>query len=202
MEGRLIIARNTNWTLPAYLPNALTSPIAGDRLSALEGLDHLRRVGNELVRETVRREIQRLTGSHRSGRAGAGHHVSVDGGCVRGRRRRWAQVRSKGGELHDDEPVECVRILAHPGSPVGVGVVQTSTRTNGWLMLHRRLTRDHDLPSPLRRHDPPCRDRPHGLPSLNDVVLTPESAVDAFRRVGPVGAGGADAGLMRSHPAR
>lgn len=62
MEGRLAIARNTNWTLPAYLRNALTSPIAGDRLSALEGLDHLRRVGNALVRETVRREIQRLAG--------------------------------------------------------------------------------------------------------------------------------------------
>ncbi|MCA1708420.1 MAG: hypothetical protein LC808_36135, partial [Actinobacteria bacterium] len=43
VEGRIIIARNINWSLPVYLRNALNSPIATDRLGALDGLDHLYR---------------------------------------------------------------------------------------------------------------------------------------------------------------
>lgn len=61
VEGRTIIARNINWSLPAYLRNALRSPIATDRLGALDGLDHLYRIGNNVVRGCVRDEIQRLT---------------------------------------------------------------------------------------------------------------------------------------------
>jgi WD40 repeat protein len=60
VEGRTIIARNVNWTLPGYLRNAIGSPIAADRLAALEGLAHLRRIGNEMVRSHVREEIRRL----------------------------------------------------------------------------------------------------------------------------------------------
>lgn len=60
VEGRLVIARNVNWTLPAHLRNALASPIATDRLNALDGLDHLRRIGNDSVRRTALDEIQRL----------------------------------------------------------------------------------------------------------------------------------------------
>lgn len=60
VEGRTIIARNVNWTLPGYLRNAIGSPIAADRLAALEGLAHLRRIGNEMVRSHVRVEIRRL----------------------------------------------------------------------------------------------------------------------------------------------
>jgi hypothetical protein len=41
VEGRTIIARNVNWSLPAYLLNAIRSPIAADRLAALNGLSHL-----------------------------------------------------------------------------------------------------------------------------------------------------------------
>ena len=61
VEGRIIIARNINWSLPAYLRNALNSPIATDRLGALDGLDHLYRIGNDVVRDCVKDEIQHLS---------------------------------------------------------------------------------------------------------------------------------------------
>jgi hypothetical protein len=60
VEGRTIIARNINWSLPVHLRNALASPIAADRLGALEGLDRLQQIGNETVRAFVRREMERL----------------------------------------------------------------------------------------------------------------------------------------------
>ncbi|MFJ2829304.1 PQQ-binding-like beta-propeller repeat protein [Streptomyces sp. NPDC087263] len=60
VEGRIVIARNINWTLPSYLSNALGSPIATDRLAALDGLAHLHRIGNDNVRSHVREEIRRL----------------------------------------------------------------------------------------------------------------------------------------------
>ena len=61
VEGRIIIARNINWTLPAHLRNALGSPIATDRLTALDGLAHLHRIGNTLVGDSVIEEIRHLT---------------------------------------------------------------------------------------------------------------------------------------------
>jgi len=61
VEGRIVIARNVNWTLPAHLRNALTSPIAADRLAALDGLAHLHRIGNDVVRECALTQIRRLT---------------------------------------------------------------------------------------------------------------------------------------------
>ena len=60
VEGRTIIARNVNWTLPTYLTNAMRSPIAGDRLAALDGLDHLHRIGNSSVRARVRQALAEL----------------------------------------------------------------------------------------------------------------------------------------------
>ncbi|SOE08215.1 caspase family protein [Streptomyces sp. Ag109_G2-15] len=60
VEGRIVIARNVNWSLPAHLGHALASPLAAERLSALEVLDHLRRQGNEVVRAKVEEEIARL----------------------------------------------------------------------------------------------------------------------------------------------
>lgn len=61
VEGRTIVARNINWTLPVYLRNAVDSPIAADRLAALEGLAHLYRIGNDLVRDHVLGQIRDLT---------------------------------------------------------------------------------------------------------------------------------------------
>ncbi len=61
VEGRTVIASNINWTLPGYLRNAVASPLANDRLGALDGLAHLHRIGNERVRATVVEELRRLT---------------------------------------------------------------------------------------------------------------------------------------------
>ncbi len=60
VEGRTVIARNVSWTLPAYLRHSIASPIAADRLAALDGLAHLRRVGNDVVRAHAEEEIRRL----------------------------------------------------------------------------------------------------------------------------------------------
>jgi hypothetical protein len=58
VEGSIVIGRNINWTLPAYLTNAIGSPIARDRLAAIEGLAHLYRVGNPRVKTRV---IEQMT---------------------------------------------------------------------------------------------------------------------------------------------
>ncbi|MEU5262555.1 caspase family protein [Amycolatopsis sp. NPDC021455] len=60
VEGRIVLARNPRWELPEYLRHGLASPIASDRMNALEGLKRLNRVGNELVRERTSAEIRRL----------------------------------------------------------------------------------------------------------------------------------------------
>lgn len=60
VEGRIVVARNINWTLPSYICNAIASPIAGDRLAALDGLEHLYRIGNDSVRARVCQELRTL----------------------------------------------------------------------------------------------------------------------------------------------
>jgi hypothetical protein len=61
VEGRIVIARNVNWVLPQYLRHALDSPISAERLTALDGLTHLSRIGNELVRAQTLAAIRQLT---------------------------------------------------------------------------------------------------------------------------------------------
>jgi Caspase domain len=53
VDGRILIARNVHWSLPAHLRHAIESPIAAQRLSAVEGLAHLHRTGNDSVRAVV-----------------------------------------------------------------------------------------------------------------------------------------------------
>jgi hypothetical protein len=60
VDGRILIARNVHWTLPVHLRHAIESPIAAQRLSAVDGLAHLHRVGNAIVRETVARHLVEL----------------------------------------------------------------------------------------------------------------------------------------------
>ncbi|MGI5518973.1 caspase, EACC1-associated type [Streptomyces sp. CA-106131] len=60
VEGRIVIARNVNWSLPAHLRTAIDSPIANARIGALDGLAHLYRIDNETVRGAVLEEIRRL----------------------------------------------------------------------------------------------------------------------------------------------
>jgi hypothetical protein len=53
VDGRILIARNVHWTLPAHLQHALESPIAAQRLTAVQELGYLYRAGNDIVRTTV-----------------------------------------------------------------------------------------------------------------------------------------------------
>src|SRR6476661_6813268 len=53
VDGRILIARNVHWKLPDHLRHAIESPIAAQRLSAVEGLVHLHHVGNDVVRAAV-----------------------------------------------------------------------------------------------------------------------------------------------------
>jgi hypothetical protein len=62
VEGHTVIARNINWSLPLHVRDALVSPIAADRLRALDGLDGLYRIGNDHVRGQVLAEIGLLAG--------------------------------------------------------------------------------------------------------------------------------------------
>ena len=61
VEVRIVIARNIHWSLPAHIRNAIESPVARERLAVVEGLAHLHRVGNDLVRAEVIDQIRRLT---------------------------------------------------------------------------------------------------------------------------------------------
>jgi hypothetical protein len=60
VDGRILIARNVHWSLPAHLRHAIESPIATQRLSAVEGLAHLHRSGNERVRAVVEERLTAL----------------------------------------------------------------------------------------------------------------------------------------------
>jgi YVTN family beta-propeller protein len=61
VEGRMVIARNINWSPPTYLRNALTSPMVAHRAAALDDLAHLYRIGNDVVRARVTTELEHLT---------------------------------------------------------------------------------------------------------------------------------------------
>src|SRR3954447_19543495 len=57
VDGRILIARNVHWSLPAHLRHAVESPIAGQRLSAIPELEHLHQVGNDIVRTSVAEQL-------------------------------------------------------------------------------------------------------------------------------------------------
>src|SRR5919107_21243 len=60
VDGRIVIARNVHWTLPAHLRHAIDSPISAQRLGAVDGLAHLHRAGNDIVRSAVATQLGRL----------------------------------------------------------------------------------------------------------------------------------------------
>ena len=53
VEGAIILAQNVKWDFPSYVRHSLTSPLAADRLSALDTLTRLYQIGNETVRTRV-----------------------------------------------------------------------------------------------------------------------------------------------------
>lgn len=60
VEGRIVIARNIHWSLSDNVRKAIESPLAQDRLTVLEGLAHLHRIGNDVVRAEVINQTCRL----------------------------------------------------------------------------------------------------------------------------------------------
>jgi uncharacterized caspase-like protein len=60
VEGRIVIARNVHWRLPVHVRKAIESPFVGDRLAVFEGLAHLHRVGNDVVRAEVINQVRYL----------------------------------------------------------------------------------------------------------------------------------------------
>src|SRR6476620_9597766 len=60
VDGRILIARNVHWTLPAYLRHAIESPITAQRLSSIPELERLHQAGNEIVRAAVVDELAAL----------------------------------------------------------------------------------------------------------------------------------------------
>jgi DNA-binding beta-propeller fold protein YncE len=61
VEGRIVIARNVNWTMPTYLSNEINSPLPSSRRTAVELLVNLHRRGNEYVRSRAIDELRRLS---------------------------------------------------------------------------------------------------------------------------------------------
>jgi hypothetical protein len=57
VDGRIVIARNVHWQLPEHLRYGIESPIAAQRLSAVDQLEHLHRVGNDVVRAAVLAQV-------------------------------------------------------------------------------------------------------------------------------------------------
>lgn len=62
VEGRIVIARNIHWSLPAHLRRAIQSRLVTDRLTCLDDLTRLYRRGNGHVRAVVVTEVRRLIG--------------------------------------------------------------------------------------------------------------------------------------------
>ena len=60
VDGRILIARNVHWKLPAHLQHAIESPIAAQRLSAVQELGYLHQSGNDVVRAAVDSCLTRL----------------------------------------------------------------------------------------------------------------------------------------------
>jgi hypothetical protein len=85
VDGRILIARNVHWTLPAHLQHAVESPIAAQRLSAVEELGHLHRAGNEVVRAAVTGQLTVLAADDSRSVSSAAtallERVRVDGGA-------------------------------------------------------------------------------------------------------------------------
>jgi hypothetical protein len=107
VDGRILLARNVHWTLPAHLRHAIESPIAAQRLSAVDGLGHLHRVGNEVVRATVAGHLQTLADDDsRTVSAAATEELTRAGG--RGVARTIGRVPTRPAPPARREPVPVV----------------------------------------------------------------------------------------------
>ena len=62
VEGRIRVAQNVNWTLPSRISDAISSPYAAAKLSALEDLRGLYNRDNAIVKERVLETVRTLAG--------------------------------------------------------------------------------------------------------------------------------------------
>ena len=125
VDGRILIARNVHWTLPAHLRHAIESPIAAQRLSAVS------RAGPPPPRGQRRRPLGRLRARHHAGRrrqpvgVGRGHSVARTDrfrdrrtGARRAGRRRSRGLRRWTVPAPRQEPVPEASAPASPAVPV------------------------------------------------------------------------------------
>jgi Caspase domain len=115
VEGRTVIARNVNWSLPAYVQSALDSPIPKDHHGALNNLIHLHRIGNDRVRDRVREEIRRLVDDD-SKSVSAAASAWLEAGRTQGRFRRTAPPHRKSCNHHSNR-LRCRPDLSWRGCP-------------------------------------------------------------------------------------
>jgi hypothetical protein len=62
VEGRITIAQNIHWTLPAHISDAVNGPYAPSKLAALEDLSHRHRNSNAIVQQRVLDMVRKLAG--------------------------------------------------------------------------------------------------------------------------------------------
>ncbi|SNR32417.1 caspase family protein [Blastococcus mobilis] len=110
VDGRILIARNVHWTLPVHLQHVIESPIAAQRLSAVQELEHLHRAGNDIVRAAVAEQLAVLAAddsrSVAAAASGLQERLGLDGGTSSERTVR--------------EPAAETRAVQAPGGPAAV----------------------------------------------------------------------------------
>jgi hypothetical protein len=136
VDGRILIARNVHWTLPAHLQHAMESPIAAQRLSAVEGLAHLHRVGNDIVRSAVATQLGRLAQDDSRAVSAAASAMVARLGSVGGRSSPEVTAPGRAPETpatkSPERPVAVAPGPAEtPAAPAPTSSVASSTRAGG-----------------------------------------------------------------------
>jgi tetratricopeptide (TPR) repeat protein len=73
VEGRICVAQNVNWTLPSRISDAISSPYASAKLSALEDLRGLYNRDNAIVKQRVLERVRTLSGDDSRSVSDAAH---------------------------------------------------------------------------------------------------------------------------------
>jgi hypothetical protein len=149
VDGRILIARNVHWTLPTHLRHAIESPIAAQRLSAVEGLEYLHQAGNSVVRATV-----------------AGHLAALAADDSRSVASAASAALERAGAASTGIPSAAVapeRTPASASAPVSVGAPQSPASPKGASASSAPRT-----PSPLPPVKPPPHDAPTGAAAAPD----------------------------------
>jgi hypothetical protein len=139
VDGRILIARNVHWSLPAYLQHAIESPITAQRLGALTELEHLHVAGNDVVRAAVTEQVAALAADDsRSVSAAAtallerlGRPVPAPGVATAPEPPEPSPERTGGGSARRPVPVAAAG-PAPPAQPVRTPSPAAGT---GWLPL-------------------------------------------------------------------